>query len=144
VELRVAAYAVVIGDDEAMLLAHWNDGPGRTAWTLPGGGLDPGEHPADAAVREVREETGYEVELDELIGVDSIVIPADQRPTADGPVQALRIVYRAHVVGGELTAEADGSTDEAAWFSPREVDDLERVELVDTARRFAGWEPPDA
>jgi len=99
---------------------------------------------ADAAVREVREETGYDVELDEVIGVDSIVIPADRRPDADEPLQALRIVYRAHVVGGALAAEVGGSSDEAAWFSPREVDDLDRVELVDTARRFAGWEPPDA
>lgn len=143
-QLRVAAYAVVIGDDETMLLAHWNEGPERNGWSLPGGGIEPGEHPADAAVREVREETGYDVELDELIGVDSIVIPAERRPDSDEPLQALRIVYRAHVVGGALAHEVGGSSDEAAWFSPREVDDLDRVGLVDTARRFAGWEPPDA
>ena len=57
-DLRVAAYAVIV-DARGMLLAHWHDGP-RAAWTLPGGGLEAGEDPADAVVREVREETGID------------------------------------------------------------------------------------
>ena len=48
VDTRIAAYAVVV-EDRGMLLAHWNEA-GRAAWTLPGGGIDPGEDPADAVV----------------------------------------------------------------------------------------------
>lgn len=135
-DIRVAAYAV-IADGSRVLLAHWNE-HGRSGWTLPGGGLEAGEDPADAAVREVREETGYDAELDELIGVHSHVIPEDQRNSGLGALQALRIVYRAHVVAGRLTNEADGSTDEARWFRLDEIPALRKVSLVEIGLRFAG------
>lgn len=134
-DIRVAAYAV-ISDGGRVLLAHWNE-HGRSGWTLPGGGLEPGEDPADAAVREVQEETGYDAELDGLIGVNSHVIPTDQRNTGRGPLQALRIVYRAHIAGGSLRNEVDGSTDEASWFDLSEISSLRRVSLVDVGLRFA-------
>jgi len=138
---RVAAYALVVEGDR-ILLPHWSAGTG-SGWTMPGGGIDPGEHPEDAAVRELREETGYDVALDGLLGVDSIVVPTERRsdiglgaPTE--PMHGIRIVYRAHVVGGELTVEADGTTDDVAWHGLDDVDALDRVELVDVVRRWAG------
>ena len=92
-------------------------------------------------MREVLEETGYHVVLDELLGIDSLVVPAGGAPRSRRrrPAMALRIVYRAHVVGGELRDEADGSTDTAAWFDLADVAALDRVELVDTALRMAGY-----
>ena len=137
-DLRVAAYAVVV-DERGVLLAHWHEGR-RAAWTLPGGGLEPGEDPADAVLREVREETGYDVEIDELLGIHSRVIPARQRirDDADGPLHTLRIIYRAHVVGGSLRNEISGSTDEAGWFARDAVDALAHVGLVDIALEMAG------
>lgn len=140
-ELRVAAYAVIVDDDGRMLLPHWRKGT-QHGWTLPGGGIDPGEDPAHAAVREVFEESGFHVELGELLGVDSIVIPAENRILDGAPsMQGIRIVYRATIVGGELTVETGGSTDAVAWHTQAEIDDLERAALVDTARRWAGLLP---
>jgi 8-oxo-dGTP diphosphatase len=137
VKQRVAAYAVVVESGRVLLPRLVEGEPVR--WTLPGGGIDPGEDPADAAVREVFEETGYAVELDELLGIDSLVIAAaDRLDPSDGSMHALRIVYRAHVVGGDLRDEADGSTDSAAWFDLADVAGLDRVELVDIALEMAG------
>lgn len=137
-DMRVAAYAVVTDDDGRILLARWTEGR-RVAWTMPGGGLEPGEAPEDAVRRELREETGYTVKVGELLGIHSRVIPAGQRVSAsDQPLHTLRIVYRATVSGGRLRFETDGSTDMAEWFTLRSVSELQRVKLVDIALRMAG------
>ncbi|HEX5856981.1 MAG TPA: NUDIX domain-containing protein [Microbacterium sp.] len=138
-DMRVAAYAVITDDEGRVLLAHWNEGR-RAAWTLPGGGLEPGEDPEVAARREVREETGYRVTVGDLIGIHSRVIPATRRVQegATEPLHALRIVYRARITGGRLRNEVSGSTDRAEWFTHEQVSTLQRVKLVDVALKMAG------
>ncbi len=135
--LRVAAYAVCVRGED-VLLARWI-GPRGPEWTLPGGGLDHGEDPRDAAVREVDEETGYEVRLDTLLAVDSIRFVEHQ-----GSVDhhAIRIVYAATVIGGDLRFEVDGSTDMAAWVPLGDVPDLTRVDLVDVGLAASAREGP--
>lgn len=135
-DLRVAAYAVVTDDEGKVLLARWTEGR-RVAWTMPGGGLEDGEDPEDAVRREVREETGYTVHVEELLGIHSRVIPAGRRvKKADTPLHTLRIVYRAKISGGKLRFEANGSTDMAGWFTIPAVAALQRVKLVDIALRM--------
>ena len=136
-QLRVSAYAVIRDDDDRVLLAHWNE-KGRSGWTMPGGGLEPGEDPEHAVRREVREETGYRVAVGELLGIHSRVIPASHRVTeGEGPLHTLRIVYSARITGGRLRDEVDGSTDRAEWFPLPGVWLLQRVKLVDIALKMA-------
>ena len=130
--MRVAAYALITrgdGVDGVILLPHWNEG-GMSGWTLPGGGVEPGEHPADGAVREVKEETGYDVRLSSLLGVDSAVLPTSQHGDA---MQALRILYRAEITGGELAVELEGTTDDVAWHPIASIPQLRHVHAVDWA-----------
>ncbi|MEW1708697.1 NUDIX hydrolase [Microbacterium sp. NPDC089190] len=142
-DMRVAAYAVITDADDRVLLAHWIEGR-RAAWTLPGGGLEPGEDPVHAVRREVQEETGFRVVVGDLLGIHSRVIPAESRLAegASAPLHALRIVYRARIVGGRLRFETDGSTDRAAWFTLAAARKVRRVQLVDIALRMADLPRP--
>jgi 8-oxo-dGTP diphosphatase len=131
--LRVAAYGICVRD-AALLLARWvaQDGTDRH-WTLPGGQVDHGEDPYDTVVREVAEETGYDVEVDRLLGIDS----RSPRPSHHN----IGIFYRVRIVGGDLRNETDGSTDLAEWVSWDDVDLRARSSLVDIGRNLARSEP---
>jgi 8-oxo-dGTP diphosphatase len=129
-DTRLGAYAVIVDEQDRVLLALWNE-PDEPLWTLPGGGVELYETAEDGAVREVREETGYDVELGRFLGVDTVVVEPAQRSLASGRRQKnVRVVFEARVVGGELTAEVDGSTDEARWIPLADVPGLAREPIV--------------
>ena len=76
---------------------------------FPAGLIDEGESPADAAVREIFEETGYHAELEGLIGVDSHVIPAHRRSDPDaGPLIAVRLSIITRKTLGGLETDLSG------------------------------------
>ncbi|MFJ5829889.1 NUDIX hydrolase [Streptomyces sp. NPDC093089] len=140
-ELRVAAYAVCVRGDE-ILLARWVAKDGTKRWTLPGGGMDHGEEPVQAVVREVEEETGYLAEPTVLLGIDSIRRGWINRFAGPGDFQGLRIIYEVRLTGGSLRNETGGSTDLAAWHPLGTVTALPRVELVDIGLDLWRERPP--
>lgn len=89
-------------------------------WFLPGGGVEFGESPDAAVVRELAEETGLIGEVDSVAGIDSHV----RTDAGVGGTHAVSIVHRVRIVGGELRDEIGGSTDRCAWLDPAAIADL--------------------
>jgi ADP-ribose pyrophosphatase YjhB (NUDIX family) len=129
-----AVCAVVVRDDGAVLLHRRRDVP---IWDLPGGALEAGEEAAAAAARETREETGYEVRVERLVG--RFWRPQDPRGGT------LVHLFHGVATGGEaLAASAEARAVE--WFP---ADRLPRL-LFPPAREYvraaleAGAEAPGA
>ena len=121
---RVAAYAVILRDGRILLSRLAPTVTSEELWTLPGGGLDHGEDPRDAVVREVREETGLDAVVGETARVYSAHLPGVWRDGRRVDAHALRIVYDGWVPLDSpepRVLEVDGSTMEAAW---QPVDDV--------------------
>ncbi|WP_110180369.1 NUDIX domain-containing protein [Nocardioides solisilvae] len=119
---RVAAYAVIRrygAAGEELLLSRISERiTPQELWTLPGGGLDHGEDPRAAVVREVHEETGLDAVVSETAHVYSAHMPGVRREGRVVDAHALRIVYEGWVPGDSpepRVVEVDGSTVEAAW-----------------------------
>jgi 8-oxo-dGTP pyrophosphatase MutT (NUDIX family) len=112
--LRAGAAAAVMDGDRLLLTKRTDNGE----WCLPGGAIDPGERPAEAAERETLEETGLVVRVTGLVGVYSnpdvvVVYPDGNR------VQVLGVVFRAEAVSGEAGCSAEVS--ESGWFTAEEA-----------------------
>ena len=129
---RIAAYGLCVDAQGNLLLARASSSLSlRGRWFLPGGGVDHGEHPADALRREIEEEAGLTVVLGPLLDVlsDVRILPDETN------LHTVRIIYRVATWSGTLRAEQAGTTDAIGWFSKSELTDLPLaryvVEVVD-------------
>lgn len=130
--VRVAAYAVCRAGDRLLCCRLAPGEPSPGSWTLPGGGIEFGEAPEAAVLRELEEETGLVGRVEGIVDVRSRVYPGrlgDGRPRE---MHALALLYRVTVLGGTLRNEPAGSTDRAAWLTR---DELEAVPVVRMMRR---------
>ncbi|WP_371676135.1 NUDIX domain-containing protein [Streptomyces sp. NBC_01276] len=102
----VAASAVVTDDRGRILLQRRRD---NGLWALPGGGMDLGDSLPGTAVREVKEETGLDVEITGLVG--TYTDPRHIIEYSDGEVRRqFNVCFTARVVGG-IPAISDESTE---------------------------------
>lgn len=138
---RLAAYAVCVEGGRVLLARHLSSA-GESNWTLPGGGVEHGEDPFDAVIREVAEETGCDAVVERLLGVDSRVIPvAERRVPGPLPHQNVGVFYRVRITGGELRPEPNGETAESVWTPIPDVTHLRRSSLVDVGLAMAQTVP---
>lgn len=107
--------AVVVDSEGRIALVHRKD---NGLWALPGGGMELGESIEDCAVREVKEETGLDVEITGLVGV--YTNPQHVIEYSDGEVrQQFSLCFTTSLVGGTLAYDEE-STD-IAWVAPADV-----------------------
>jgi ADP-ribose pyrophosphatase YjhB (NUDIX family) len=121
---RVAAYGLIVRDGQILLTQLAHRISSRERWHLPGGGVDHGEDPRDALVREIREETGLDAQVGETARVYSAHRPSMWRQGRRWDYQALRIVYDAWVPAdapAPRVLEVDGSTMAVAWHPVADV-----------------------
>lgn len=121
---RLAAYAVVLRDDQVLLSRLAPRISEAEMWTLPGGGVEHGEDPRDAVVREVHEETGLDVRVGETARVDSSHQASAWRDGRRVDAHAVRLVYEGWVARdapAPRVVEVDGSTVDAAWHRVADV-----------------------
>jgi ADP-ribose pyrophosphatase YjhB (NUDIX family) len=111
----VGVGAVILRKGEVLIVRRANP-PLQGEWSIPGGALDLGEKLRDGVAREVREETGLEVEVGPVLDVfDSIF------PDADGHTQYHYVLvdYLCHPLPGTAVAASDAS--ELRWAKPEEL-----------------------
>jgi 8-oxo-dGTP diphosphatase len=111
----VGVGAVIVKDERALLIRRGQP-PLLGEWSLPGGVLECGETLREAVIREVREETGLEVDTSEMLGVYERVIRSE-----DGRVRYhyVLIDFLCRPAGGELNAGSDAA--EVGWFGGEEL-----------------------
>ncbi|WNB85484.1 NUDIX domain-containing protein [Cellulomonas sp. ATA003] len=111
--------AIVADDLGRVLLIHKTD---NNLWALPGGGHEIGESIADTVVREVKEETGYDVAVERVTGL--YTNPAHVMAYDDGEVrQQFSIAFRARLLGG--TPRTSSESKAVEWMEPARLPSLE-------------------
>jgi len=112
---KVDVRGVVFRDNTLLLLMEKEDG----FWTLPGGWADPNESPREAVIREVREESGFEVDAEKLLAIFDRS-KHDHKPSY--PFHVYKIFILCRIVGGSATPSPE--TTDVGFFRDNEMPSL--------------------
>lgn len=116
------ARTVTLDDQGRVILGRY---PGSDTWAIPGGVIDPGEHPADAAVRECYEETGI-IAIPEAL--TSVTVSGVVTHDGGDLTQNLDITFRCRASGGHAQP-ADGEFQDVRWHHADALPALSPYEL---------------
>jgi 8-oxo-dGTP pyrophosphatase MutT (NUDIX family) len=135
--IRPGVSAVILGRD-GVLLQQRDD---NRLWGLPGGAVDPGESVAQAIVREVREETGLEVEPIRVIGIYSAPEHHQIVTYPDGNViHYVSTAFECRIVGGTLACGDESLA--LAWYHPERLPEdllpMSRIRIHDALAHEIG------
>ena len=129
----VGAYAWCRDPSDRLLLVHLSRGLDAGRWTMPGGGIEWGEHPDTAVLRELKEETGIsEVRHVQVAAIYTHTYARTVQPPYP-PFHHIGIVYKVTPGTLSLRFEQDGSTDRCGWFTETQARELPLVPLAEFA-----------
>ena len=125
----IGVSAVVLNNDDAVLMVCRNKAPAYGQWSIPGGRMEPGESLIYACQREVMEETGIDVEVNNILAV------AERRVENFHYVIVDFLATLKHTSSSAPFAQTDVS--DARWISVNELDDLDLVDGLEEIIRRA-------
>lgn len=107
------AAAVVFQDDKLLMIKSKDIG----TWSVPSGGIETGESPEEACVRETWEETGFHVQVKKLVHIKNVAI---------GDYDVTTYYYSCELIGGQITYnDPDDSIEEIEWKTLEELKNLQ-------------------
>jgi ADP-ribose pyrophosphatase YjhB (NUDIX family) len=131
---KIDVRAAVISENRILLVKERGDG-----WTLPGGWVDPGEAPSEAAVRETKEESGYDVNAVRLMAI----YDRDRQAHPPCPFHVYKLIFLCQLVGG--SARTSLETDAVCFFGEEELPALSESRILSpqVKRAFAFTRDPN-
>ena len=131
---KIDVRAAVISENKILLVKERGDG-----WTLPGGWVDPGESPSEAAVRETKEESGYDVNAIRLMAI----YDRDRQGHPPCPFHVYKLIFLCELAGG--SARTSLETDAVSFYSEEELPALSESRILSpqVKRAFAFARDPN-
>jgi len=133
---RLSAYGWIERDGFVLLSKIAPGYASAGNWTLPGGSVDWGEHPEETLHRELYEETGLTGQVEEQLGVDSVIFEPNEFNSYTS-LHLVRLYYRVSASGAPQVTEIGGSTIDTAWLPLSNIGDLPMVGSVSHAQELA-------
>lgn len=131
---------VVVWRGDSVLLIQRGRSPSKGQWSIPGGMQETGESLRAAGIREVREETGIEIEIDGLVDVIDAIIRDENAPNGAVRTHYTLVDFHGHWVAGEPVAGDDAAAVKWALYTTLTDYGLwsETMRIIDASRKLRG------
>lgn len=130
-KIRVGSAVVLENDKGEILLVKRKFNPAKGKWVFPGGGINFSENSKETAKRELREETGFNIDVGDFITVCELIKPEEN-------IHRVIIYHKAKVLDGTLKLADDA--EDVMWIKPEKIDSIENLgRLVPKVLKEAGY-----